>query len=83
MDNTCKDNKNRFVFAYCNMLVDMGLFERVEINFLPVGHTHCDVDQLFSRVSVSLYGSYCISFAQLLDVRLSFVKHTQLYYRAF
>jgi hypothetical protein len=55
--------------AYCNMLVDTGLFERVEINFLPVGHTHCDVDQLFSRISVILYGSYCMTFAELLEVK--------------
>ena len=49
LDNTCKDNKNRYVFGYAHMLVDSGLFHQVQINFLPVGHTHCDIDQLFSR----------------------------------
>jgi hypothetical protein len=42
------------------------LFQQVQINFLPVGHTHCDIDQLFSRVSVHLYGSNCWDFADLL-----------------
>jgi hypothetical protein len=66
LDNTCKDNKNRYVFGYAHMLVDSGLFQQVQINFLPVGHTHCDIDQLFSRVSVHLYGSNCWDFADLL-----------------
>ena len=57
--------------AYCNMLVDLGVFERVELNFLPVGHTHCDVDQLFSRIAVALRGFYCLNFAHLLEVFLS------------
>ena len=66
LDNTVKDNKNRYVFAYAQMLVDSSLFQHVEINFLPVGHTHCDIDQLFSRISVHLYGSNCFDFKDLL-----------------
>jgi hypothetical protein len=66
LDNTAKDNKNRYVFAFAHMLVDSGLFQQVEINFLPVGHTHCDIDQLFSRISVHLYGSNCWDFRDLL-----------------
>ena len=58
--------QNRYLFAYAHMLVDMGLFQEVEINFLPVGHTHCDIDQLFSRFSVHLYGSNCWNFEDLL-----------------
>jgi len=26
------------------------MFVQVQINFLPVGHTHEDVDQLFSKI---------------------------------
>jgi len=66
LDNTCKDNKNRYVFAYAHMLVDCGLFQQVQIHFLPVGHTHCDIDQLFSRISVHLYGNNCWDFKDLL-----------------
>ena len=66
LDNTAKDNKNRYVFSYCHSLVDMGLFQEVEVNFLPVGHTHCDIDQLFSRISVHLYGNNCFNFKDLL-----------------
>ena len=49
---------------------------QVKINFLPVGHTHEDIDQMFSRISDSIrktgcesiqgycetYCTYCVSF---------------------
>ena len=34
---------------------------KVQINFLPVGHTHEDIDQVFSRVSDNLRQSGCES----------------------
>ena len=34
------------------MLVEFGVFREVEVSFLPVGHTHEDIDQFFSRVSM-------------------------------
>ena len=63
LDNTCKENKNRFLFGYCAMLVRLGLFEKVVVGFLPKGHTHEDIDQMFSRFSVynSCHDLYCIS----------------------
>ena len=30
------------------------LFIQVQVNFLPVGHTHEDVDQLFSKIAAEL-----------------------------
>ncbi|KAL3694843.1 hypothetical protein R1sor_008494 [Riccia sorocarpa] len=51
MDNSAKDNKNHHVLAFCYELVIRGVFEIVEVNFLMVGHTHEDVDALFSKVS--------------------------------
>lgn len=32
----------------------MGVVEKVFVSFLPVGHTHEDIDQTFSRTSVHL-----------------------------
>ena len=54
MDNTNKDNKNRFVLSFLAWLVSVGLFKTVNAYCLGVGHTHEDVDRFFSRVSVSL-----------------------------
>ena len=31
------------------------------MNFLPVGHTHEDIDQLFSKISVTIQRSGCES----------------------
>ncbi|KAL3685041.1 hypothetical protein R1sor_003063 [Riccia sorocarpa] len=50
MDNSAKDNKNLHVLAFCSELVIRGVFETLEVNFLMVGHTHEDVDVLFSKV---------------------------------
>ena len=54
-----RENKNRYLFAYLKSLVDCGIFEHIYLNFLPVGHTHCDIDQLFSRVATFLKGMIC------------------------
>lgn len=54
MDNTSRENKNNTVLRFAGYLVERQLFESVVISFLPVGHTHCDVDQLFSCFSREL-----------------------------
>jgi hypothetical protein len=54
LDNTTKENKNKFVLAYLTYLVKMRVFEKVKLNFLLVGHTHEDIDQMFSCFSRSL-----------------------------
>ena len=51
LDNTAKDNKNHFLLGYCALLLSEGLFEEVEVFFLPVGHTHNEVDQMFSLIA--------------------------------
>ena len=54
MDNCGRENKNRFVFAFCALLVELGVFRKIKVSFLMVGHTHEDVDQMFSRFSTYL-----------------------------
>lgn len=54
MDNCWRENKNRFVLALAHLLVHAGCFKRVDICFLPVGHTHNIVDQMFSRFSTAM-----------------------------
>ena len=48
-DNATRDNKNRFVIAFSSLLTHNGVFQEGYINFLIVGHTHDDIDALFSR----------------------------------
>ena len=47
-DNMWAENKNRYVLAFCSLLVRKGIFAEVMLHFLPRGHTHEDVDRLFS-----------------------------------
>lgn len=50
MDNCGRENKNQHLVKYLSALQDAGVFSRIEVHFLPVGHTHSQIDQLFSVV---------------------------------
>jgi hypothetical protein len=49
LDNCVGENKNRYVFAFLSLLVAKGIFKQVYVGFLMVGHTHEDVDAMFSK----------------------------------
>ena len=53
LDN-CGVNKNRWVIKLLAGLVHAGLFKKIKMCFLIVGHTHVDIDQFFSCVSRKL-----------------------------
>ena len=44
-DNCGRENKNKYVFAYCYTLVELGIVEEIIVCFLLVGHTGNIVDQ--------------------------------------
>ena len=54
LDNCAGENKNRYLFAYLSLLVAKGVFKTVHLGFLMVGHTHEDIDAMFSRFSERL-----------------------------
>ena len=66
LDNCSGDNKNYAILAFCNFLIDQGIFEQVEVGFLPVGHTHEDIDQGFSVLSRHLRKVDCLSFSSFV-----------------
>ena len=68
MDNTAKDNKNHYLVGYCGLLLAEGVFEEVEVNFLPVGHTHQEIDQTFCLVSKKLKEHGALSIPDLMEV---------------
>ena len=37
LDNTCRENKNKWVLAFCQWVVKMGLTKVIRLSFLPVG----------------------------------------------
>lgn len=54
MDNCFRDCKKIYIFGFCAILVMAGVFKKVRLSYLMVGHTHEDVDQMFSRISSAL-----------------------------
>lgn len=51
LDNCARDNKNQLMFAFLGFLIYQKVFEEIHVNYLPVGHTHCEIDQHFSVIS--------------------------------
>ena len=45
------DNKNKELFSFGELLVRLGIFTKVKFSFLPVGHTHEDIDAFFGAGS--------------------------------
>ena len=68
MDNTSKDNKNHYLFGFAGMLLAERYFEEVEAHFLPVGHTHQEIDQSFSLVSKVIAEKGALDLDDLLEV---------------
>jgi hypothetical protein len=54
MDNG-SDNKNKEVSALGELVVRIGLFRKVKYSYLPVGHTHEDIDACFGACSNALH----------------------------
>jgi hypothetical protein len=53
--DNCGENKNKEMFCYVSLLIELQLFEEVEIGFLIVGHTHASIDQYFNVISKKIY----------------------------
>ena len=54
VDGATGENKNRHLMEFCAYLVAIGVFKKIKVSFLPVGHTHEDIDQLFSRIAARI-----------------------------
>jgi len=76
LDNTTKQCKSKKLFGYLGFLVYSGVFKLVEVSFLPVGHTHEDIDQFFSRISVYLRSHNAVSRTKLgAAIHRSYTKY--------
>ncbi len=55
LDNCFRENKNSYVVNWLGTLAERGLFPKgIYVSFLPVGHTHNEMDQVASRISIAL-----------------------------
>ena len=73
VDNCTRENKNTFLFCYLECLVAWGVFEEVHASFLPIGHTHADIDQAFSCTSRRLRSHNAVTMEDLVEqLRVSY-----------
>ena len=54
LDNSAKDNKNKYLMTFLFLLTARGIFEEIQAGFLLVGHMHKDIDVHFSHLSKAL-----------------------------
>jgi hypothetical protein len=66
MDNV-NSNKSKALFAWCAAMLLLKVFKKIKINFLLVGHTHENIDQLFSRLSIALRERDCLSLDEIME----------------
>jgi len=67
-DNCRWENKNKYMLAYCLWLVFNKVFQSITISFLPVGHTHEDINQMFSTFVIGT-GSVMLKYGMLMVPR--------------
>ena len=48
------------MFGFLTALVEKGIFDKISVNFLIVGHTHASIDQYFSTLSTAIKQTYFI-----------------------
>lgn len=65
--------KKRFVLCFLAVLIEMGIFTKIKISFLMVGHTHEDIDQMFSCISRRLSKNNARTLVELIrEIGLSY-----------
>jgi len=83
LDNCSGSNKNKFMLAWAQSLVDVGVFDEIVLSFLMVGHTHEDIDQLFSVISKGLKKRDIVTpedFEEVVKTTLITAGHKHVYY---
>lgn len=77
LDNCWRENKNRYLMAYLEYLFRLSVFQSIEVGFLPIGHTHSDIDQTFSCTSRRLRTEDAITMEDMHGVLSKcYNKHT-------
>ena len=70
LDNV-NHNKSKVLMTFLSLLVEKNIFKKVKVNYLLVGHTHEIIDQVFSRFSVLLRKTTCLTLQELMTAAKS------------
>ena len=73
-DNTASQVKNRYMFGLAAWLIEHGVAREIEISFLLVGHTHIDIDQMFSTFWTAWRRGHPVKVTARLEKLLKFVR---------
>ena len=76
LGNSTKDNRNRYVMAFCSFLTARKVFKEVIVGFLIVGHTLEDIDAHFSYLSKLLKMKNTYVLADLMKAFMDSQKTT-------
>ncbi len=60
-DNCAKEMHNQLFFIFLAYLVQIGIFDSIQLSSLEPGHTHCDVDSEIFAVIKSLLTTVAIN----------------------
>ena len=52
MDNTCSTNKNRYMVAWCQEMVEQRKFDYIRLLFLVPGHTKSSIAHIYNKSDV-------------------------------
>lgn len=66
--DNASENKNFYMIVLLCYLVECGCFGEINLNFLMVGHTHEDIDQMFSRFSMELRKKDALTLDEMMEV---------------
>lgn len=70
-DNCSAESKNQYLLAYLALLVENKIFDEIYFHTLIPGHTHEDIDQLFSVLHQKLETANIETIPQLMN----FIEH--------
>ena len=68
LDNACSTNKNCFMTAYCQEMVQQGVVNFFRLSFMIAGHTKFSVDRLFPKIALTYNRSDIFNVSDLATV---------------
>eukprot|EP00904_Undaria_pinnatifida_P006121 jgi/Undpi1/2639/HiC_scaffold_13.g06018.m1 len=67
MDNTVSENKNNYIMGFLAAMIARGVMRSVTLCFMMVGHTHIQIDQIFSCFARAVKGCNVFSREHLAE----------------
>ena len=73
----CKRKQEQI--CHVSYLVQVGVFKKITMSYLPVGHTHADIDALFGNLSTAFKSYDAVNISKLHEVISDFLNESLLH----